>query len=412
MLRRTPLLLTLLLLAACGDDDRMSVDLGPRPDIGPTEDGGATDGGEETDAEMPVDAGPEACPRTLAEADRERFVVVGHPQARSYEVLSLATDGTLTETGNTFTMGRSAEAPIVFTPDGQVGVAAQQDGTLGVFTLAEDGTPTVVHANYDGVFRANRVVMDPSGESAWILDSQWRETGGGLYRVYFGCDGSIVREEKVTESRLPYALGFEESGNAIVVAANVLNSRAGEDIHRVDLEGLEVLAGANPFTHSDWIVSGFAIGTAEQHAFMGDTNDFGEVPNSVAVIGLGDEETVLSSLQTVEVDDPTTILVSPFDDAVLVVSTNGNAIVQYDYFTASPTPLTEVGELTYAERAPALPTIGDTVTRGTLAGLALIAENVAVRVVLFENEGVVTDLGPLELGTGNDAITNALGIQP
>lgn len=42
----------------------------------------------------------------------------------------------------------------------------------------------------------------------------------------------------------------------------------------------------------------------------------------------------------------------------------------------------------------------------------LVSENVAVRRLRFEGGGVVTDLGPFELGMGTDAIAGALGVQP
>jgi hypothetical protein len=42
----------------------------------------------------------------------------------------------------------------------------------------------------------------------------------------------------------------------------------------------------------------------------------------------------------------------------------------------------------------------------------LVAENVAVRQIQFEGDGVVTDLGRLEFGEGLEDIVGIVGVQP
>lgn len=408
---RTSLSLALLFSIACGDDDRAGdlppADASVAPDLAVATDA-ATDGGAADDASAPDDGGPELCPREPAAADRERFVVVAHPFVPNYEVLALSTEGTLSRTGTTFLMGEAAEAPIVFTADGALGVVAQDDGSLGVFAIDESGAVDVRHAAYDGDFYASRVVMDPDGQSAWVLDSQWRESGGGLYRITFGCDGRIASETRVAPARLAYGMGFEADGTAIVAAKDILSTTLGPDVHRVDLSEPSVLTSAEVFADEDWIVAGFALGT--HHAFLGDNAGFSASPNSVAVVGLG--ETMLRELQTVPVEDPASVIVSPFEDVVLVVSAFGDAIFEYGYDPLELEPLTARGELSYATRGPALPTVATMVRRGALEGLTFVAENVAVRSIRFEGEGVVTDLGPLELGEGTESIAGAIGVQP
>ncbi len=405
---RTHLCFALLLALACGDDDRADVDAFVADAALPVDGGGMDTGPGETDAFVPTDGGPEVCPRELAAADRERFVVIAHPFVPSYEVLALSTDGTLSRPGTTFLMGKAEEAPIGFTADGEVGVVPQDDGTLGVFTIDEGGNVAVVHTAYEGEFYAARVVMDPDGSSAWVLDSQWRENGGGLYRIEFGCDGRIVSEERVAPARLPYGMGFEPDGTAIVASKDILSTSLGPDIHRVDLSAGAVALSADVFADDDWIVAGFAL--SERHAFLGDIAAFSAAPNRVAVVGLG--ESSLVPLQTVEVEDPTSVVVSPFDDVVLVVTGFGDAIFEYGYDPDAAEPLTARGELSYTTRGPAIPTIAATITRGSLEGLALVAENVAVRRVQFEGGGAVADLGPFELGEGTESITGAIGVQP
>src|SRR5687768_4007220 len=120
-----------------------------------------------------------ACPRIPAAADRERFVIVSHPYdassqaSNAWEVLRLDATGVLSSSAvTTFTMGRAFDGEIAFTPDGEVGVVAQEDGTVGAFRIDSTGAVTVVHSNLGGAFYAGSVVMDPSGERVFVLDQQ------------------------------------------------------------------------------------------------------------------------------------------------------------------------------------------------------------------------------------------------
>ncbi|MAQ18507.1 MAG: hypothetical protein CMN30_27370 [Sandaracinus sp.] len=400
-------LLCLCLLAlACGDDDRTPSgpsDLGNR-DGSVATDATVDDAGEPTDLGM--DAGPVVCTREPRAADRERFVVVAHPFVPDYEVLTLGTDGELGRPDIRFRMRKAAEARIAFTADGEVGVAVQDDGTLGIFRLDEEGNVSIVDRGYTGEFHAANIVADPSGSSFWILDSQFRAIGGGLYRIDLDCSGQVIRESLVAPGQLPYAMAFEDDVRALVLAKDVFNSAAGADVHRVNLSTGTVLASTDTFTGDDWIGAGFAL--SSKHAFAGNASQFDTVPNAVAVTTLTASPTLA---QTVEVPDPTSIVVSPFEDRVLVVSGFGDAIFQYAYATDAAMPLSALGEVEYATRGPAIPTIADMVTVGDDAGLVLVSENVAVRRLRF-TEGAVTDLGPFELGEGNESIAGALGIQP
>src|SRR5665647_445189 len=123
-MRKRLFLVGLVGLAACGDD---AVTAG--------------------DAAMPDASSISGCPRTPSPPDHARHVVVSRPydtagaQAGGYEVLDLSETGTLTRPNRLFTMGRAVTGTIAFTPDGEVGIAALDNGKLGVFRLAPDGTP-------------------------------------------------------------------------------------------------------------------------------------------------------------------------------------------------------------------------------------------------------------------------------
>ena len=93
-------------------------------------------------------------------------------------------------------------------------------------------------------------------------------------------------------------------------------------------------------------------------------------------------------------------MVSGFGDAVFVVDRGTGA-----------QPFSVRGEPTYVGASPQLPSAAVMIERGTLDGLVLIAENQGVRRMQLATGGV-TDLGLTTLGSGTDAITGALGVQP
>jgi len=401
------------LLIACGDDDRPARDAGPGPgrDAGPDAGGGSLDGGP--------DAGGTICPRAPAPADGTRRVVVSHPYSDSgaqddrYEVLELTPDGDLTTGGPAFRMGRSTGGEIVFTPDGEVGLVAQEDGTLGVFRLGADGAPEVLHAAYDGAFYAGAVVMDPAGSHAWVLDSEWRESGGGVYRVEIGCEGTIEGEWLVAPAKLPYALVPRGDGTALLAAKDVLDSPAGADAHLLRLEDPPaVVASANAFPDEDFIVAGSALTANGRHFLMGDNAAFSGLPNRVAVVSVDGDW--LSSVQVLSpLEDPVSIATSPFDDVALVVSGFGDAVFVLDYTPADAEPFRIRREgLTYEGARPQLPGAAVVLRRGRLEGLTLVAENVGVRRIRFRGAGEVTDLGATILGSGTEWVVGALGVTP
>jgi hypothetical protein len=64
-------------------------------------------------------------------------------QANNWGVWLLDQTGALTDTGARFAMGRATGGVVAFTPDGQVAIAPQSDGTLGVVRF-DGSTPVVV----------------------------------------------------------------------------------------------------------------------------------------------------------------------------------------------------------------------------------------------------------------------------
>ena len=428
-------LVTTLLLAAAGCRTTISIDGDSDADADGDQEGdadgdgdsdadadgdgdGDADGDQEGDADIPDD-----CPRRPGEADRTRYVVISHPytpegtDGTSYEVLELSAAGELSQTGRTFEMGRSPFGTITFTPDGELGLVAQDDGTVGVFALDEAGEPTVLDPALAGDFWAASVVMDPAtdGSLAWIIDSQWDENGGGFYGLALGCEGELTDEGRVLVAHLPAAVSFLRADLALLAADRVLESTAGDTAHLLSW-GLtaEVLDGADAFGDDGAIVSAMALTADGQYGLIGDNSMFSGVPNRVAVVSVDEASGVVEPQQVLTpIEDPFAIVTSPYDDAALVVSGTGDALLVLSYDPdAVPTPFTLEGELEYLDAGPLLPGGAVMIERGTLTGLVLVSELHSVRLVAFTGDGGVEDRGSLVLGDDSESMVGTIGVQP
>ncbi len=378
--------------------------------------GGSIDGGDGDGDGGAADAAT-GCPRSPAAADRDRAVVVSHPYAagggnsNAWELLTLSSSGSLSSTGTTFTMGRATSGEVAFTPDGEVGLVAQEDGTLGVFTVSGDSV-TVIDAGFDAGgadgFYATGVVMASDGAHAWVLNGQWRENGGGIYRVAIDCAGALTYEKQIAAARLPYAMVLgPDADQALIVAEDILDS-TGNDVHLLSWDAPPaVLGGADAFADDEQIVSAAEVTADRTHLLVADNNSFSATGNRIAVLAISGQ-TFTAGPTLTDVDDPFDLVASPFDDAILVVSGFGDSLHILDYDTA----ISYRGELTYDGPAPELPGNAVMVSRGTNTGLVLLAENTGIRRVQFAGSGTVTDLGLTTTGTGLAGIPGAIGAQP
>ncbi|NMC69272.1 MAG: hypothetical protein GYA57_04275 [Myxococcales bacterium] len=437
-------------VSGCGDDDTSAPDDGATESDGADADGdgdadaaveaeGADGDGDagadvEADGDGEAEAGADAdgdgdadgghlCPRDPAPADRRRYVVVSRPYdasgagAATYEVLALGTGGELERGGATFSMGRSTAGEIAFTPDGELGFVAQEDGTVGVFRLDGAGTPEVLAAGLEGAFYASSVTIDPLGDVAYVLDSEWRaaDGGGGIYALRIGCDDSVFDAGMVAPAKLPYAMEFVPGrpDRTVVAAADILDVTVGPDVHLLDWgTSPAVLSRADAFGDDEQIVSAGAVTRDGRYALFADNAAFSGIPNRVAVVAIdGDGLRAVGMLEPF--DDPVALAASPFDDAVLVALGFGDAIEWLSYDPAHPDePFVAMGPLAYAGGRPQLPSAAVQVERGTLAGLVLVAEVSGIRRVRFDGAGGVEDLGRFEFGSGLDNIVGAIGVQP
>lgn len=309
------------------------------------------------------------------------WLVLSHPydaqtrESNEYEVFRITTEGRLAPTGHRFEMGRARMTEIAFSPINRTGIVPQEDGTLGVFRLEEDGRPRVVHASYRGAFWAFAVVTRADGRGAYVLDAQWEEHGGGIYEVSISDQGQIVGERLVARAQLPYAMKLAPNGRAVLGAHHLLGSPEGCTAHLLELAAKpRLLASAPAFDGDtkDVIISALSITCDGRFALLADSNAFSSAPNRIGVVAIGD--TSLRPVQTLApVEDPTAIVSSPLGGPVLVTSGFGNTLIAIDYHPEEATPFSLRGELPYAGIEPALPAA---------------AARVGNRVFVTENGGV------------------------
>lgn len=400
-MRSRPFAAVLMILVACGGDDAAVLD------------GGG-------DAAVTSDA-PAGCMRTAASPDRPRFVVISHPynaagdSSPMFEVLDLSTTGALTrpQPPRTFSLAKRASfGTVEFTPDGEVGIVALEDGHLGVFQLDAAGTPTVVQASFAGSFYADQIVMDPRGDRAWIVDGNTRENGGGIYLVTIACDGSVSDRGLVAAANLPGGLAFTVDGRALVAARNILDvTTPGLDAHLLRWsDPPSVIGGVDAFGDDEAIVGGSALTSDGKTFLIGDKSAFASVPNRVAVVGVGPTALTRSTVLT-PIEDPDSIATSPFGDIALVTSAIGDAIFVLD--TGGTAGAWRVrGEVNYVQGSPMLPGDIAMVSRGMLNGHVFVSENVSIRHLAFRASGEVEDLGSLQLGSGLQNISGVIGVTP
>lgn len=192
-----------------------------------------------------------------------------------------------------------------------------------------------------------------------------------------------------------------------MAATDFLDSETPNHIHEVVLEPIvERVQSGSAFPDSDAILAGFDITPDGTIALMGDTNLFGT--HRVGVVSL---QNPMSALQVIEIEDPESIVISPWGNAAVVASVFGDAIFVLDIGDDAETPVSVRGELSTTQPV-LLPDAMTAVRRGDLRGHVWVAENVGIRHIKFEENGDVTDLGLMSTGEGTSAIPGALGVTP
>ena len=242
-------------------------------------------------------------------------------------------------------------------------------------------------------------MVHPDGQRAFILNSQWRKYGGGVWEAHIGCDGTLEPARQLAASRSPYALAFAGDSTAVVAAKDMLDELAGDTAYLLDIDAPAVVDATDAFGNTDAIMSDIALSSDGAYALISDNGLFSD--HSVARVAVGADS--LTAGGTLPVGDPIAVLASPFDSTALVVSGEGDAFyyVELDVFSA-------LTEMTYTGASPQLPGGAVMIERGSLAGRVLVSVNQGVHQVDFVDSGSPVDVGLTSLGS----IIGAIGVQP
>jgi hypothetical protein len=405
-----------LVAGACGDDDPSS---GSAPNASAQGAGGVGSGAGASSGAGAGGSGSGggSCHADPGPDDKPRHVVIGRPYdgdampSDEWELLALDARGVLTRPGTTFSMGRAPYGVVSFTPDGAIGVVAQDDGTLGVFRRDDHGVE-VVHERFEGQFYAESVVVAASGAEAYVLDAGFPENGGGIYRVAIACDGTLTDLGRMIETQSAWRMALTSDPTEYLVGAtSVARSRASTDAHLVTLGAApSLVASADAFGDDEAIVSAVAITHDGLYGLVGDNSAFSGVDNRVAVVAI--EGAALGPVQVLApLEDPAAIVESPFGGTLLVTSGFGDAIFEVSYTPLEDPPFHLEGEIDYTGDAPQIPVDAVMVARGSLEGHVLVAEVGAVRQLAFAPAGL-SDGGRYELGAGTENIVGAIGVVP
>ncbi len=229
-----------------------------------------------------------------------------------------------------------------------------------------------------------------------MVDGNWANNGGGVYRVPLDCEtGAPGTPERVIEAKLPADLLLRDD-MAVLVGLEVPGSSAGDDAALLTWgEPPAFVAGVDAFGDDEaFVTDGHWTG---DYLFIADYSEFSGVPTRVAVVDTHDQ---LDAYAVIDVEDPVALV--PAGDLVLVLSGYGDAVYAIDADGGTSARWVSQSEL---------PGGGASITRGDLDGLVLVAEVSGLRTLRVTGSDV-SDEGVLSLGSSYEGITGAVGVQP
>jgi hypothetical protein len=312
-------------------------------------------------------------------------------------------------------MGRATYGRVQWSPDGSLGVVAQADGSLGIFTVDEDLNVSVVETRWDGGFYAGNVWFDPSGERAYVVDGNWEESGGGVWEVTFDCStGAPETVGRILAARNPstYLPLPDDPDRALLTGFRAPGGEPDHALSLLDRTSHSALSSADLFPYEDPIPSDTALLDTSEGGLVvvGDNSLFAGASNRIAAAWISGDTLVPAG--DLELEDPVSLAASPFGDALLVSSGFGDTLAHVRLGADPEAPLEPAGAPTWRGARPSLPADLVVIRRGSLEGLVLLSELEGVRRLRFSPGGDLEDLGLSPAAGGYVGIMGAIGVQP
>jgi hypothetical protein len=365
------------------------------------------------DAER-ADAGGE-CKRVPSASD-QHWVVISHPFGKGgmkdnrYEVFGLSPAGVLAKTGSVFQLGVGLHGAVHFTPDGKVGFVAQDDGSLGIFSLAA-GVPQVIEPALKPGFYVSDLAISNDGATLYVADGNTAENGGGLHQASIDCDGKLQNWKKLFSAKLPGWPVVLPDGDVVLTGTSVLGSGQAEDGHRMRLSQSQAVRRASTTLIAQDSIASWGTLFGASHVAYAYGNDL-LVGDKLAFVATPSAGAPLGKVQTLTLTAPNMLLASPFGNALLVGTVTPDDLYRISFDAGRADAFKLEGKVTYAFGRPEIPAAGAVVARGSNKGMALIGEPSAIRQMRFDASGSVTDVAKLELPPGEENIVGILGVTP
>ena len=134
-----------------------------------------------------------------------------------------------------------------------------------------------------------QVIPAGDGSRFYVINSQWRNHGGGIYLISLNCDGSVVDEGLVAPGKIVSNLLFSPQfpGKAFVSAMDLLDSTEGDDAFVLSWgDEPKLLAGTNAFGDDVAQIASGALTMDGRFMLLGDNQVYNDenVPNRVAIV--------------------------------------------------------------------------------------------------------------------------------